>query len=65
MKKIILKMIAIAVIAIVIVGCTATRPDNSLLIRDVEGKKHFYELKITDGRHWCYVHQEYEQVIIK
>ena len=58
-------MIATAVIAIVIVGCATTRPDNSLLIKDVEGKKHFYELRITNGKHWCFVHQEYEQVIIK
>ena len=63
MKRTKLKMIAIAII--VIVGCASTKPDNSLLIRDVEGKKHFYELKITNGKHWCFVHQEYEQVIIK
>ena len=58
-------MIVTAVIAIVIVGCATTRPDNSLLIKDVEGKKHFYELKITNGRHYCFVHQQYEEVIIK
>ena len=63
--KNVVKIIVTVVIAIVIAGCSITKPNNSLLIKDIEGKKHFYELKITDGRHWCFVHQEYEEVIIK
>ena len=63
--KNVLKIIVTVVIAIVIVGCSSTKPNNSLLIKDIEGKKHFYELKMTDGRHWCLVHQEYEEVKIK
>ena len=50
---------------ITIYGCAGTRPDNGLLIKDTEGNKHFYELKVRDGRYYCYVHQEYEQVKIK
>ena len=65
MKRIILKMIAIAVIAIVIVACSATKPNNSLLVKDINGNKHFYELKVRDGRYYCYVHQQYEEVKIK
>ena len=50
---------------ITIYGCAGTRPDNGLLIKDTEGNKHFYELKVVDGRYYCYVHQRYEQVKIK
>ena len=46
-------------------GCATTKPDNGLLIKDTEGKKHFYELQVVDGRYYCYVHQRYEQVKIK
>tara|TARA_R100001463_G_scaffold122204_1_gene178613 strand:+ start:197 stop:379 length:183 start_codon:yes stop_codon:yes gene_type:complete len=60
-----MKIIATAVTVIVTVGCTATKPDNGLLIKDTKGKKHYYELGMTDGRHWCFVHQEYEEVKIK
>ena len=50
---------------ITIYGCASTKPDNGLLIKDTEGRKHFYELQVVDGRYYCYVHQEYEQVVIK
>ena len=50
---------------VTVYGCAGTKPDNGLLIKDREGKKHFYELKVRDGRYYCYVHQEYEQVVIK
>ena len=48
-----------------IYGCATTKPDNGLLVKDTEGKKHFYELQVRDGRYYCYVHQEYEEVKIK
>ena len=50
---------------VTVYGFAGTKPDNGLLIKDREGKKHFYELKVRDGRYYCYVHQEYEQVVIK
>ena len=50
---------------ITIYGCASTKPDNGFLIKDTEGKKHFYELQVVDGRYYCYVHQQYEQVVIK
>jgi len=50
---------------ITIYGGASNKPDNGFLIKDTEGKKHFYELQVVDGRYYCYVHQEYEQVVIK
>ena len=49
----------------VMCSCASTKPDNGFLVKDTEGKKHFYELQVVDGRYYCYVHQEYEEVKIK
>jgi len=50
---------------ITVYGCASTKPDNRFLIKDTDGKKHFYELQVVDGKYYCYVHQQYEQVVIK